>query len=89
MVKTLVLNSSSAAIKPGTPAMESYLRVGYPDMTVEKANAIVKERKANPASWPYEMLEKAEAFLAAYEMGPETRVTGNKQPKIKLEHHEF
>jgi hypothetical protein len=35
------------------------------------------------------MLEKAEAFLAAYEMGPETRVTGNKQPKIKLEHHDF
>jgi len=77
----------SAAIKPGTPAMESYLRIGYPDMTVEKAHLIIKERKENPQSWPYEMLERAQAFLAAYEQGPETKVIGNKKPQQKLERH--
>ena len=85
--KVNVQEPVSAAIKPGTPAMESYLRVGYPDMTVEKAHMIIKERKENPQSWPYEMLEKAHAFLAAYEQGPETRVIGKKNPQQKLERH--
>lgn len=56
-------------IEPETKAMEAYLQAGYPDMTVEKAKTIIKERKENPASWPYEMLERAEAFLSAYENG--------------------
>ena len=85
--KVNVQEPVSAAIKPGTPAMESYLRIGYPDMTVKKAHAIIEERKANPQSWPYEMQEKAEAFLAAYEQGPETKVTGKKKPQQKLEQH--
>lgn len=54
-------------IQPGTPEMEAFLQAGYPGMTVVKAKQIIKERKENPALWPYEQLEKAEAFLAAYE----------------------
>lgn len=57
-------------IKPKTKEMEQFLQAGYPDMTVEKAKTIIKERKENPALWPYEMLERAEAFLAAWENAP-------------------
>ena len=34
-------------------------------------NAIIAERKQNPAAWPYEMLEKAQAFLEAYSARPQ------------------
>lgn len=57
-------------IAPGTPEMEAYLAAGYPGMTVKKAKAIIEERKQNPALWPYSELEKAEAFLAAYDAKP-------------------
>ena len=57
-------------IKPGTKEMEAYLQAGYPDMSVEKAQTIIKERKENPALWPYEVMERAEAFLAAYKASP-------------------
>ncbi len=57
-------------IKPGTPEMEALLQAGYPDMSVAKAKTIIKERKERPELWPYEMLERAEAFLAAYEATP-------------------
>lgn len=63
-------------IKPKSKEMEALLRAGYPDMTVQKAETIIKERKANPQSWPYEQLERAEAFLAAYET-PATVVATN------------
>ncbi len=56
-------------IKPETPEMEALLRAGYPDLTVKKAETIIKERQANPQSWPYEQMERAEAFLAAYNTG--------------------
>lgn len=39
-------------------------------MTVEKANAIIEERKKNPALWPYDIMQKAQAFLAAYNATP-------------------
>ncbi|MEZ4591832.1 MAG: hypothetical protein R3D55_11930 [Chloroflexota bacterium] len=68
-VKASVDTSHIKPIQPGTPEMESLLRAGYPDMTVKKAETIIKERKANPQSWPYEQLERAEAFLAAYNTG--------------------
>jgi len=58
------------SIQPKTKEMEVFLQAGYPDMSVEKAKTIIKERKENPASWPYEMLERAESFLLAYENGP-------------------
>jgi len=50
-------------VKPGSEKHAQMIQIGY-QMTEEKANTIIKERKANPQSWPYEMLEKAEAFLA-------------------------
>ena len=53
-------------VSPSTPEMELLLQGGYPDMSVKRANAIIKERQANPQSWPYEQQERAEAFLAAY-----------------------
>lgn len=58
--------TTNAPILPGTPEMEAFLSVGYDGMNIEKANTIIRERKENPQSWPYEMLEKAQAFLAAY-----------------------
>lgn len=54
------------AILPGTPEMEAFLQVGYPDMTVKKANLIIKERGENPQIWPYSEYERALAFLSAY-----------------------
>ena len=66
------------AIKPKTPEMEAYLQAGYPDMNVEKAQTVIKERKENPASWPYEVYERAVAFLAAYEA--KSTVVTSKRP---------
>lgn len=57
-------------ILPGTPEMEQHLAIGYGGMTVEKAETIIKERKANPQAWPYEVYEQAQAFLAAYHASP-------------------
>jgi len=53
-------------IKPKTPEMEAYIGVGYGGMTLAKAELIIKERKDKPESWPYEMLEKAQGFIEAY-----------------------
>jgi len=72
-------------IKPGTKEMEALLRAGYADLTVEKANLIIKERRENPALWPYEMLERAEAFLAAYKATPTAIST--RVPERKLQKH--
>jgi len=56
-------------IKPNTPEMAQYLSAGY-QMTLEQAKAIIKERDADPATYPYEVYAKAKAFLAAYETAP-------------------
>jgi hypothetical protein len=68
LVATLIPN-----ILPKTPQMEAALRAGYPDLDVAKAKAIIKERRENPALWPYEQVQRAEAFLAAYEGVPLAR----------------
>lgn len=73
-------------IKPGTPEMEAILQTGYPDMSVEKAKTIIKERKENPALWPYEVMERAEAFLAAYNAKP--IAVSPKELTRKLHKHE-
>lgn len=57
-------------IEPGTKEMEVFLQAGYPEMTEEKANTIIAERKENPSLWPYAMLEKAQSFLAAFNSRP-------------------
>ena len=73
-VKTKQENNDSLGdiqrIRPGTPEMEAFLGAGYPGMTVAKAEAIIAERKVKPESWPYEQLEKAQAFLEAYRATP-------------------
>ena len=56
-----------AAVKPKTAAKAALLQAGYSDLTVEKAQTIIEERKKNPQLWPYEQLQRAEAFLSAYE----------------------
>lgn len=58
------------SIRPDTPEMENYLALGYDGLTVEEAERIIKERKANPQSHPYEVMKKCEAFLAAYHTAP-------------------
>jgi len=63
------LADAQPMVKPGSKEHEALLSTGY-GMDKAKAQAIVKERKANPASWPYEMLEKAEAFLEALAAKP-------------------
>lgn len=65
--QTKVKPTDVKGIKPKTPEMAVFLMAGYPDMTVDKAKQIIKERQENPALWPYQMLERAQAFLAAYE----------------------
>ena len=59
-----------SSIKPGTPAMAERLSVGY-GMTLDEAREIIKERKDNPQSHPYERLRKAQAFLQAYDAVPQ------------------
>jgi hypothetical protein len=54
-------------------------------MSVEKAKTIIKERRENPVLWPYNMVEKAEAFLAAYSGSP--IAVSTKKPMQKLEVH--
>lgn len=83
--KIVSARKPSLSIKPKTKEMEQFLQAGYPDMSVEKARTIIKERKENPASWTYEMLEKAEAFLAAYESSPvvtSTRQGWKRKPDV-------
>ena len=53
-------------IKPGSPEMERFISIGYQDIaTREHAQEILKGRKENPALVPYELAERAKAFLAA------------------------
>jgi hypothetical protein len=73
-------------IKPGTPEMEALLQAGYPDMSVDKAKRIIKERQERPELWPYAMLERAEAFLAAYNAKP--TAVSTRVPARKLSKHE-
>lgn len=56
-------------VKPGSAQHEQMIQVGY-QMTREKAETIIRERKANPQSWPYEMQERAEAFLEQLKAQP-------------------
>ena len=55
---------------PESTELEALLASGYGGMTRRKAETIIAERKTNPASWPYEQYEAAEAFLAALKSKP-------------------
>lgn len=56
-------------ILPETKEMELFLSAGYP-FSVEEAEEIIKARKTNPASYPYEVEKNARAFLEAYRSKP-------------------
>jgi len=59
------------SFQPGTPEMERFLSAGYPDIgTREHAKELLETRKANPALVPWEVAERAKAFLAALDSKP-------------------
>lgn len=61
---------SAEPVREKTPALETLLASGYPDIgTVENAKMIIEERSKNPALYPYEVLLRARAFLEAYNTG--------------------
>ena len=68
--KTISINAVYQQYAPKTPELAAFLSAGY-GMTIEKAQRIIKERKADPHLWPYEMLEKAENLIEAYESKPQ------------------
>lgn len=71
------LETAQRVVKPGTPEMESLLAAGY-GMTLEEAQQIVKERDANPQMYPFDVYQKAKAFIAAY--GAKPQVISDKPP---------
>ena len=63
--KIKALEDAQPHVKPKTPQAEALLQVGY-GLTVAECKAIIKERDANPVTWPLEEYRKAQAMLAAY-----------------------
>jgi hypothetical protein len=55
---------------PESEELEALLGSGYGGMTRKKAELIIEERSKNPASWPYEQYENAQAFLMALKSKP-------------------
>jgi hypothetical protein len=63
--------ASLPKIKPGSKEMEAHLSAGYPDIgTREHALELIKTRKENPALVPWEVEQRAIAFLAALDAKP-------------------
>jgi hypothetical protein len=63
--KIHALEAAQPHVNRKTPQMEALLQAGY-GMTVQEAQAIIKERDADPVRWPLEEYRKAQALLAAY-----------------------
>ena len=58
-------------IKPGGPEMESFLAAGYPDIgTREHAKELIAMREKDPGSVPWEIMQRAKAFLEALDAKP-------------------
>ena len=55
---------------PESEELEALIGSGYGGMTRKKAETIIEERHKNPASWPYEQYENAQAFLLALKARP-------------------
>jgi hypothetical protein len=66
-VKTLA--QTVKPVKYGSAEHKTLIESGY-GMTAEQAETIIKERKADPRSWPYEKLEQAQSMLAAIKTKP-------------------
>lgn len=64
--KIKALEEAQPHVKPKTEEMEALLMAGY-GFSVNDAKTIIKERDANPQSWPLDEYRKAKAMLAAYE----------------------
>lgn len=56
---------------PESDELEALLGSGYGGMTRKKAETIIEERSKNPAMWPYEQYENAQAFLQALKSKPQ------------------
>jgi hypothetical protein len=63
--KIRALEDAQPKVKPKTAQAEALLQSGY-GLTVKESEAIIKERDANPQTWPLEEYRKAQAMLAAY-----------------------
>ena len=68
--KIAALAEAQPHIKPKTKAMEALLMAGY-GMSIATAEQIIKERKDNPQSWPFEKYEAAMAMIEAYKATPQ------------------
>lgn len=56
---------------PQSPPALALLNAGYPDLTPERAEAIIRERAKNPATYSLDEVRQAEAFLAAWRATPQ------------------
>ena len=63
--KIKALENAQPHVKPKTVQAEALLQAGY-GLTVAECKAIIKERDADPVTWPLEEYRKAQAMLAAY-----------------------
>jgi hypothetical protein len=60
------------SFKYGSPEYEAFLSAGYPEIGTRKhAEEIIKTRQTNPMYYPYELEQKARAFLLALDYKPE------------------
>ena len=74
--KMQALADAQPKVEFGSPEHASLLAAGY-GMTIAKARQIIEEREKKPELWPYEMYEKAQAMIAAFEANPKTHGPSN------------
>ncbi len=56
-------------VLPGTPEAEALLRPAY-QLTVEEAEELIRARVENPTHVPWDVYQKAKAFMANYSSKP-------------------
>ena len=84
--KMQALADAQPKVEFGSPEHASLLAAGY-GMTIAKARQIIEEREKKPELWPYEMYEKAQAMIAAFEANPKTHGPSNtRQPWHRSSH---
>lgn len=71
-VKTL--EEAQPNVKFGSKEHKAMIEGGY-QMSFEQAETIIKERKADPHTWPYDKYEKALAMMAALKTKPQPSST--------------
>ena len=74
--KMQALADAQPKVEFGSPEHALLLAAGY-GMTIAKARQIIDEREKKPELWPYEMYEKAQAMIAAFEANPKTHGPSN------------